>query len=230
MRTKRRSITGLACLLLTILLAGGCKTVPNSVLRQRAYIATQKGDLEVARENYQRAATQDPTDWESQYRLGETLLKLKQPVEAQLTLEKARVLRNNHPETPRIIDLLAEAFYQQNRPEQLHMLLREAADEFSTVHDYVRQGDYMFKTNEMDGARVAYLKAVRFASPGDIEPYAKLATFYEKIGDMPKAVTSLRNAHYINPNDPGIADRLREHGIVPGPAAALKPEKPEEQQ
>ena len=46
------------------------------------------------------------------------------------------------------------------------------------------------------------------------------------IGDPDAAVTALRQAYGVNPDDEMVAERLRQHGLVPGPTVAL-PHEPE---
>ncbi len=219
--THLRRMPGLIALLLVLL--AGCESMPIAYLRQRGNVALDRNDQVAAHRLYSSAVAQDPTDWKAQWRLGEILVTRGEPLEAQLALEKAWALRPVGPETKYIIDALAEALFQQDRAEALHGLLNKATDQYGTVDDFLRQGHYLAKLKENDGAKVAYLKAIEFASPGDVQPYLKLATFCEQIGDRPACVVALRQAHYIKPLDPRIANMLRENGIVPGPAAAMPP-------
>jgi len=206
-----------------LLAIAGCKNPPNAMLRQRGYEALDMRERERAFALFSRAVKQDPTDWKAQLYYGKILNTRGRPLDAQLALERSLVLRPNHPETPQIIDELAESLFLQHRYEQLHDLLASVASENMTVHGYLRQGEYLARMKEIDGARVAYTKAAAFAKPNDVGPYLKMVTFYKTIGDTAGEIKTLRYAHYIRPTDPGIANKLREHGIVPGPAAALNP-------
>lgn len=225
MTTSRRARTLIRSTLMVICLAGlvACKT-PNNFLRQQGITALERGDLAQAQQRFQTAAAQDPTDWKAQYYLGSVLLEQGQPLDAQLTLEKARSLRPAHAETPDILDKLAEAIYQQNRREALVVMLDEAASEFGAVRDFLRQGDYLARIGEVDLALIAYQKAVRFAVAGDPQPYLRKAAFHEQIGDSAGAIQALRHAYHAAPNDPAVAAKLRQFGIVPGPTVALPPE------
>ena len=102
----------------------------------------------------------------------------------------------------------------------MHTMLQRRSHESGTTRDYLREAHYLLKAGDHDGARLALLKAVKFA-PQDPKPHTKLADFYETVGDEPNAIRSLRRAHALAPRDRKIADRLRHYGIVPGPAAAL---------
>jgi len=42
-------------------------------------------------------------------------------------------------------------------------------------------------------------------------------------GDRESALTQLRHAYFIDPDRKGLADRIRAHGMVPGPTIALPP-------
>lgn len=170
-----------------------------------------------------RIVENDPTDWEAHYYLGLVRLEQGRPIDAELLLERALRLRQDYPETSQILDALAEAIYQQNRINALYAMLQQATEQYGTSQDYLRQAIYLGKTGDADGAVVAFRKAAQFAAPDDARPYIAAADFYESIGNNPEAVINLRHALYIRKNDPFIGNRLRKHGIVPGPAAELPP-------
>jgi len=218
-----RRVTAIFILAMVVFVAG-CRT-PNGVLRQRGLLAMDAHRYDAAFENFRTAVNQDPTDWRAQYLFGVVLLERGYPLESQLALEKARSLRPANPETPDILDHLAEALYQQGRHENLHALVDEATERFGTTHDFLRQAEYLAKTDEVDGAMIAYQKAVHFAEPGDATPLIEMAAFYERIGDTPSAVEAWRQAHHIEPKNELVATKLRQYGIVPGPAAARQPQR-----
>lgn len=206
--------------------AGGC--VNNVVLRERGVEQLRKKDYPAAAANFQRASDMSPTDWESQYYLGATLLELGRPLDAQMPLEKALTLKPNSPEiTPKILDKLAESLYQQKRYETLHVFLDEAASYWGTTDDFLRQGKYLALTGDLDNAMTAYKKAGLWSDADDARPYIAMADLYEELGDIPNTLTALGHAYYSNPADPGLPDRFRKHGIVPGPTVGIKPEKAE---
>jgi Flp pilus assembly protein TadD len=207
-----------------ITFAAGCRT-PNGVLRQRGLLAMDAHNDDAAFENFRTAVKQDPTDWRAQYYFGVMLLKKGYPLEAQLALEKARSLRPAHPETPDILDHLAEALFEQGRYENLHALIEQAAEQFGTTRDFLRQAKYLAKMDQVDAALIAYRKAARFAEPNDATPWIEMAAFYERLGDTPNAVATWRQALHIEPKNEQVAAKLRQYGIVPGPSAARQPQQ-----
>lgn len=211
----------------TVLLGlGGC--VNNVVLRERGVENLRKKDYAAAAGNFQGAVDKKPTDFEAQYYLGATLLQLGRPLDAQMPLERALTLKPDNPEwTPRILDALAESLYQQKRYETLHTFLEEASLYWGTTEDFLRQGRYLEKTGDLDNALLAYRKAGLWSAPNDARPYIAMADLYEALGDRPNTLKALGMAYYSNPNDPGLPDRFRKHGIVPGPTVGIKPEKAE---
>ena len=226
-RTERRSraLVGAAAVgaaLLAVLT--GCE-VDNSILRQRGLVALQEDDQVKAFDAFSVAIRQDPTDWRAHYQLGKLLLDQDRPLDAQLALEKARGLRAAHPETARIVDYLAEAMFRQDRYDSLRDLLAEATRTPGATHDFLRQGEYLTRIGEIDGARIAYIKAAHFADTDDPRPYVKAAEFYEQIGDSVKAVAAWRRAYYIAPDNTAVADKLRQYGIVPGPTLTSPPRR-----
>ena len=202
----------------------GCEA-DNSIIRQRGFVALHQGNQAKAFDAFSCAVRRDPTDWRAQYELGKLLLAQGQPLDAGLTLDKALSLRPDHPETSGIIDCLAEAIYQQKRYDDLHALLTEATEEFGNSGDYLRQGEYLMRMGQIDDVRVAYLKAVQFADRDDAKPCIALAEFYEHVGDSAKAIGAWKRAYYIAPKNEKVANKLREHGIVPGPTLTSPPRR-----
>ena len=221
-RGSQSILSSAAVAAVCVVMFTGCRT-PTSIIRQRGVTALHADDQRAAFEHFTRAVHQDPTDWKSQYQMGKLLLTRGEPLHAQLALEQARALRPDHTETPQIIDHLAQALYQQGRYDSLHALLSEAATTFGASVDFVRQGDYLIRIEDVDGAKVAYLKAVHFAGPDQIEPYIKLAEFYEHIGDRNVALGTWKRAYFMVPGNRQIESKLREYGIVPGPTVGAPP-------
>jgi Flp pilus assembly protein TadD len=226
--TEMPTFLRLSFMCVLALLASGC--VNNVVLRERGVENLRQKDYVAAANHFDRAARMKPTDWESQYLLGWTLLKLNRPLDAQIPLEQALTLKPNHESTPGMLDALAESLYQQNRYETLHTFLEEAAAYWGTTDDYLRQGKYAEKTGDLDAAMTAYRKAGLWADADDARPYIAMADLYETLGDVPNTLTALGHAYWANPTDPGLPDRFRRHGIVPGPTVGIKPEKAEKPQ
>ncbi len=190
----------------------------------RAY---EQGQYGAARPQLARAIEISDTDWKAHYHLGLIDLAEGDPVRAQSHFELALAVRDggppHQPETPAIIDALAESMYAQGDYPKMVGLCDEMSARYGTPYDHIRKARLLAKMGDHDSALVAYIKAVKIAKPTDVEPYVALADFYESVGKKTDALAMLRRAHGIAPEDEAIADRLRGYGVVPGPAATLPP-------
>ena len=224
-RCKCDLVTGGLLAAMVISLAG---CAANSyALRQQGKAAMADGNYAQAAEHFNASLKQSPTNVESLYLLGQADLKLNQPLDAQLALEKAVALSSpDSARMPGMLNDLAEAMARQHQDTQLRNFLQEQVNKRGTVGDYLRQGKYLARIGDMDKAKLAYRQAAYFAPPGDVKPYELLAKFYESINDIDDAKKAWRYAYYVKPGDPRIADALRRYNIVPGPTAKLKPPKP----
>lgn len=214
-------------LLAAALLLCGCAT--NVTLRERGYDDLRDKDYQAAAEHFRAAVEKKPTDYNSQYYLGLSLLRLDQPVPAQTALEQALALKPDDAQwTPKIADLLAESYYQQGRVETLYAFLENQVDtRVQQSEDFLRMGKYMGLVGDADGQQLALQKAAFFAPEGDATPYLAIADFYASVNDLENRVQALKFAYYVNPTLEETKDRLRGLGIVPGPTIALEPNKPE---
>jgi tetratricopeptide (TPR) repeat protein len=201
----------------------GCQS--NPVLRKHGMDAYEDGQYDHARAKFTQALSQKSSDWKSHYYLGLVALKQGQPLEAQLSLERALSVRDNHLETPEILDALAQALLEQGKFENLTAMLQQAADRYGATHDYIRQATFLGKSGDVDGAKLAFQKAVRFALKDDPAPFIAMADFYDSLGASAEALLALRQAYYITPDNPRIAERIRQHGMVPGPTVAIEPQR-----
>lgn len=208
----------------TLTVVPGCVR-GNAWLRKEGVERYNGKELTIADEHFSQAVEQDPTDWKSLYYLGRVRLEQRRAYDAQLLLEKAMELRHHGPETADILDALAQALSDRGRLGQLHTFLASAVQDYGTSRDYTRQGRYLQKLGDVDGAKLAYRKAAYFAPNDDASPFIALADFYDSIGDTGNAVIALRHAYAVTPTDPELQDRLRRHGIVPGPTSGIAPEK-----
>lgn len=203
----------------------GC-AANSYALRQQGKAAMADQHYAVAAKKFHASLKADPTDARTLFLLGQADLKLNHPLDAQLALEKAVALaRPNSAQMPQMLDDLAEAMSRQHENQQLRNFLQHQVNERGTVADYLRQAKYLAKMGDMDKARLAYRQAAYFAPPKDDRPYLAMARFYQSIHDIESAKKALRYAYYVNPNDPRIANQLRQYNIVPGPTVALKPPK-----
>lgn len=216
----------LVALLFVLATQSACHT--NPFLRQDGFGSIRAGEYEAARDKFAEAVDRHPADYSAQYHLGVAELKLGNLLAAQLALEKALTLRpDDRVLTPKILDELAEALFQQGRYESLYSLLVSATRNYRTTGAYLRQGEYLARSGDLDGAKVAFQKAAYFAERTDADPYLAIADFYESINDVPNSVKALRYAYYVYPQHPDIPDRFRKFGLVPGPTLRSEPPKPE---
>ncbi|QQE12429.1 hypothetical protein JD969_02850 [Planctomycetota bacterium] len=224
------SISKLSPVLLVILTLTliGCTLPPNNYrIRNEARMAAYNGDLQSAHDLYASAAVNEPNDALAQYELGKINLKLGKPLEAQLAFEKAYTIKRDDKEfASKILDGIAEAYFQQDRYENLTAFLKRQADYYGHSRDYIRQAKYLGKIGAADEAIIAFKKAAHFAPEGDPTPYIAIANYYESLNDIENTIVSLRYAYYIKPNHLGLADKLRSYSIVPGPTIKLAPPKP----
>ena len=224
MHSRSRSARWTSISALTMILivtAGGCQSA--SYLRQRGVEAYEVGEYERAGKLLASAADKDPSNWYTHYYLGMVHLNLNRPLEAQLELEMAEGVRPDNSVMPQILDALAESIYLQDESAALHVLLARACADWGTTHDFLRQAKYLALIGDADSAKIALRKATHFAPDDDVTPYLATADFYESLGDGTNAVTALRRALSIEPDSTKIKNRLRAHGVIPGPTVELPP-------
>jgi tetratricopeptide (TPR) repeat protein len=214
------TLTGLALLTAT---GSGCVTQT-----QRLEYAQKKmdaGDYAGADAELDAVFGADTSRWEALYLRGQLRMKQARYEDAQFLLERSAAIRFRHKETPRIYDLLAESLFQQRKLDELRSMLADTASRYATTGDFIRQGRYLSRIGDPDGAEVALRKAVSVSDLKDIQPYMEMADFYESVGRRDKAVTALRYAYFLRPADPKITERLRAAGVVPGPTTGLQPQR-----
>lgn len=214
-----------ACILSTAVLPlAGCNK-PNNFLRKEGMNAYADKQYEVSHQKFSRAAIQHPDDWKAHYYLGLIALKQERPMDAQLSLERALSIRANHLETVAILDALAESLHMQSKYANLAAMLQEACDHYGRPEDYLRQGIYLGKSGDVDGAKIAFKKAIRFAPKDDPTPFIALAEFYDSLGSGADALMALRQAYYVDPHNVRVKESIRRHGMVPGPTVAVEPQR-----
>jgi tetratricopeptide (TPR) repeat protein len=210
------------CLFMT-----GCVT--NVTLREQGFEDLRNDDYASAVEDFQAAVDKKPSDYQSQYYLGLSYLRLDEPIKAQTPLEQALALRPEDPQwTPKIADALAESYLNQGRTETLYGFLDSMVQaNGQQTRDFLRQAEFLGRAGDADGQKLALQKAAYFAPMGDAEPYLKIADFYQEVDDFDNTVQALKYAYYVNPELEETKDRLRGLGIVPGPTISDAPPKPE---
>lgn len=196
--------------------------------RELGVAAYNVGDYAKARAHLETAIEAKPGDFRQNYWLGMVEMAQGNPLAAQRQFEYAWTVRQDDPEwTPKILDGIAESLFQQNRIEALHTFLAETATRYGTTDAYIREATYLLKTGDPDGAQTAYQKAARVSGRDDPAVYLAIAEFYESVNDVPNAITSLRYAYYLDPENRQVAAKFRQFGIVPGPTLRLEPPQPD---
>jgi Flp pilus assembly protein TadD len=227
--------------LLTATMVVGCD-IPNRVHRLRGLNHYERAELDEAASDFEAAVDRDPTDWRGHYYLGRIALDRGRPSPARRHFEIAYTLRQRPdplqidaadpeaetdpegrwPSMSQIVDGLAESIYQAGDEAQLFAFLDEVIDRHARPVDYLRKADYLSRTGDHDGAVTAYRQAIA-VEPADPDLYLALAEFYDQLGRRDDALTELRHAYYLAPDDREVAERIRAHGVVPGPTIALPP-------
>ncbi len=116
-----------------------------------------------------------------------------------------------------VADGVAESIYRENDRKALLAFARQAIADRGEVDDYLRLGDYLHKLGDPDSAREAYAQAVSVADPKNPRPHVAFADFYEALGARDRALEHLIHAYGITPSDPKLKQRIRSHGVIPGP-------------
>lgn len=217
-------MAGLWLLAAALLLTAGCHK-PNSFLRKDGMDAYAQKEYEAAHKSFAQAVKQDSADWKAHYYLGLIALEQDRPLDAQLSLERALSLRVEYPESAVILDALAQSLLEQSKYANLAAVLQQATDRYGRSSDYLRQGIFLGRSGDVDGAKVAFKKAIRFAAADDPTPFIELAAFYDSLGAGAEALMALRQAYYVDPYNVRVNEEIRRHGMVPGPTIAVEPQR-----
>jgi Flp pilus assembly protein TadD len=209
---------------LALALVGGCTTLPNDVLRQQASDDLRDGDIAGADKCLTQAVDQEPTDAWAQYMMGRVRLLQGRPVEAETFFEQALVNESGTLSEPAILDGLAQSLLDQGNKSRLVTFLAERAHEHPTVAGYLRQGKYLGKMGDADGAVLAFKKAARIAAKTDATPYLAAAEYYDSIGDTQDRDLALRRAYTADHYSTPVLVALHLAGMEPGPQLLLPPE------
>lgn len=218
MRSIRLTFTMLSVLVLAVGCAG-----QRSIARvrvdadQHAYYAR----FEQARADYQEVVDRAPSDWTYRVKLAETLSALGDHAGAAA---QYAIIAGVRPFDDEIAERYARAMFDADQHDRLISYLQRRAEDTRTVGDYLRLGWYSVETGDADLALLALLTAVRLDAGRTVAPQLALADFYFAAGDRAEAVRRLRMAHYIDPADDAVRQRIRALGEVPGPSFALAPD------
>ena len=231
-------------LLSIMLVAGSGCALSTDTMRLKGYDAYREGKQQTSREYFEQTVARDATDYKSHYYLGMLGLgEMNDPSYARRHFEIAYSIRQAKPEIAfapqpgtaetyvpfptraQIVDGLAEAMYRLGEHPQLFTFLNQVAEQYGDAADYLRLARYMRKVGDHDAARFAYVKAARAGAGKDPQPYVQLGEFLDEVGARDEALTAYRRAYYIDSKVPGLAEKIRSHGMVPGPTVGLPPEQ-----
>jgi tetratricopeptide (TPR) repeat protein len=205
------------CLLLVgvfTLALTSCGQPSNSTLLERGNYAMWQGRWSDAATSFQKATLQHPGDWRAQYHLGQCYLEMGDATRASQSLAVAESLR---PADTEIAALYAESLLLSNEQDKLYTFLLHRAQKQQTTDDWITFAEYTMDLDDPDSAVNAINTAIAISDGTTAEPYIVAASFAERLGDDPLAVTRWSEAWVIEPTNETISNALRAHGVVPGP-------------
>jgi len=138
--------------------------------------------------------------------------------EARQALEIAHTLR---PANRDIAVDLAEVMFLQDDRNGLFLFLHDRAQSRSDSRDWLLLAEYSLMTEDPDSARECIEKAMVVDDASSAGTWLEAATLSERMGDLDSAMMYLRTAYTIEPDNTVVQDRLRAHGLVPGPTLAM---------
>jgi len=204
---------------LVLLGLAGCAAKPTTTtLRERAGDALWQERYADAERLYGELVQRYPQDWRVQYGFGASAMHTGNLSEARQALEIAHTLR---PENRDIAVDLAEVMFLQDDRNGLFLFLRDRAESRSDSRDWLLLAEYSLMTEDPDSARECIEQAMVVDDASSVDTWLEAATLSERMGDLDSAMLYLRTAYTIDPTNPVVQDRLRAHGLVPGPTLAM---------
>jgi cytochrome c-type biogenesis protein CcmH/NrfG len=206
-----------------VLMLGACSSQRSlDAVERSGDRSLAKGDYETARKEYKEYVDRRPGKARVQHALGTSYMALNQPAAAALCFSIAHDLE---PANPQYTEAVAEALYAAGDRGKLYEYLHGLTEQPGAVADYNRLAMYASKLGDADEAQIALLTAARIDGGTTVGPQMALADFYRGIGDRENALTRLRMALHLDPENPEVAARIRELGEIPGPSYSLPPEE-----
>jgi tetratricopeptide (TPR) repeat protein len=212
----------LCVLLLAAFILAGCQ-VSTPVLRDRAEASLAAGNYPAAEADVTELLSREQSSWMNQYLLGRLRMKQARYQDAQVALGRAWAIYVDGEKRDEMLDLLAEAYYQQGPQayDNLASFLAQQAEQYADMPSYLRQARYLRMTGDVDNTLLALRKAEQLATPESPELFLELARFYKGLGDRANAVQALRHALHYMPENDEVRQMLRSYNIVPGPTIAM---------
>ena len=210
------------CLISLFLALPGCKNQQRALhmVERSGEHAYKIGDYATAAQEWREVVDRRPGMWDARVWLARSYLALGEPKKAREQLEVAYTIK---PLNVEVLELLATAMLQSEDFDSMASQLRQVAEDTQTVSNWMRYGTFLQAAGDYDTAETALLTAARIDRGVNIQPQLALASLYRTAGDDKKAITRLRYALYIEPENKTVLDALRSYGEVPGPTLAEPP-------
>lgn len=215
-RNAWRHICLFALLSCAVLAHGsGCRVAANGQNMQGVRLF-QQGQYQSALQQFQKAATNDPTNADAYYNLASTYHRMGVQQNDRNLLAQAeelyeRCLRysGDHADCHRgLTVLLAET----NRAELAEKHLRDWAIRSPLVADArIELARFYEELNKANRAEQFLLEAVGI-NPNSDRAWAALARIREQKGDLAQAMANYQRSLSLNPSQPQVAERLADLG------------------
>jgi tetratricopeptide (TPR) repeat protein len=193
---------------------GGCSQPSNQSLLERGNYAMWQGRWSDAADDFIKSTKQHPGDWKAQYQLGQCYMKMGKSQKAAQSLAIAESLQ---PHNDDIADAYAESLLQCGERDRLFSFLERRANKQQTVQSWITFASYAMDLDDPDAATEAINNAISVSDGTSARPFIIAASFAERLGDDPLAVSYWQEAWIVEPGNDNISNALRAHGIVPGP-------------
>lgn len=215
---------GVVALIGSLALLGGCSNYsrPLDMVRADGNEAYAAGKYTVALTDYQEYMERKPGSTDVRYRLGETLMKLHRPSEAE---SHFRAVYDVNPNDVKNAQALASAMIAGGRGGDGMDFFRAYLDQRPTGEGYFAMAELAMQAGLPDDSERALLIAAKLDGKTSPEPHRQLGQFYEHMQKQELAIQRWRAVLFFDVMDTEARDHLRALGQVPGPSAVLDPAK-----
>ncbi len=203
----------------------GCKSpaAESNIARADEYLKHEQYAL--AAKAVEPVVRDQPGNWKAQLALGKAQMGEGNLDAARRSLDRAHSLQ---PTNPDAVFSLATCMARQGDTGNAYQMLRGFGREFRSWRAYMTLSSLAESVGDSDTAMQAADDAIKVNEPvpGErlsTEPYLRAADVCFKFGREEEGVRRLRQAYGINPDDPRVAQQLREHGVQPSKAIVLPP-------
>jgi len=206
-----------------VLLIAGCSsqhTRSLAMVRADGNAAFARGNYELAAADYEEYLERKPGAIDVRYRLGQTLMALGRPGEAE---PHFRAVYDVNPLSIEYARAVAESMVASGRTGEGLAFMRRYLEAHPNADGYFALAELAQSAGIPDDAERALRVAARLDGGDSPEPHRRLARFYQAIGDDAAAVQRWRVVLFFDETDAEAHRALRALGQVPGPAFALSP-------